>query len=71
MSRTPRPTDDQIEAMLEEASSLYLAAGVKEWNNKGRMTAQDALDQAYHNGIWTAMNVVLGYESPDELFADE
>tara|TARA_R110000822_G_scaffold113667_3_gene244895 strand:- start:1057 stop:1248 length:192 start_codon:yes stop_codon:yes gene_type:complete len=60
MSRTPRPTDEQIEAMLERASVLHSEADDKD----------KRLDTAYYNGVLTALGVVLGYEEYGALFGD-
>tara|TARA_R110000824_G_scaffold362489_1_gene550475 strand:- start:628 stop:840 length:213 start_codon:yes stop_codon:yes gene_type:complete len=61
MKRTPRPTDENIEAMLEEAS--------KRWQE-----ASDSGDYAaatYANGVLTMAEVVLGYLHTDALFSEE
>ena len=61
MSRTPRPTDEQIEAMLERASVLHTEA----------FDALECVATARYEGILDALGWVLGYEEYGALFGDE
>tara|TARA_R110002126_G_scaffold203171_1_gene350838 strand:- start:687 stop:872 length:186 start_codon:yes stop_codon:yes gene_type:complete len=61
MKRTPRPTDEHIEAMLEEASKRW-----QEASDSG-----DSEAATFANGVLTMAEVVLGYAHTSSLFGDE
>lgn len=64
MNRIKRPTDENIEAMLEEASKRWQEATESEEKNSNT-------DASYANGVLTMAEVVLGYLHTDALFSEE